>query len=58
MLARLEAFLPEMKRANETLDAAEANIEQEEPEEEEEGETEAGAGGPRIEMVSSAEISA
>jgi len=41
VLARLEAFLPELKKANETLDASEASIEKEEEEQ-----------GPKIEMVS------
>lgn len=38
MLARLEAFLPELKRANEILDTTKANIESEEADAEDDSE--------------------
>lgn len=51
MLARLEAFLPELKKANETLDASQASIENGEEDDEDEDQ-EGENGGPKIEMVS------
>lgn len=49
VLARLEAFLPELKRANETLDPTEASIEQED-------EDMQGTDVRRIEMVSTSAV--
>lgn len=49
VLARLEAFLPELKRANETLDPTEASIEQED-------EDMQGTDARRIEMVSTSAV--
>lgn len=65
VLARLEAFLPELKRANETLDVTEASIEKEDANGEEEDDhhnddsedMQGGGESPRIEMVSGCRIS-